>query len=91
MNYRRYQKSDYFFVIKVRQGRYRACVDLYPGTKGKHRYCRDAASRAKGEELLLCLQRELVTYPGPVAPTLEAWYKGILCKDVPTLKGCWCR
>lgn len=65
-----------FFVRKAREGRYRACVDLRPGTKGLYRYCRDAGTREEADELLLKLRRMLQEKAGPVLPVIEAWRDG---------------
>lgn len=82
--------GKFFFVKKARHGRYRACVDLYPGTKGVYRYCRDAETREKGNLLLRCLRRELVHKAGPVVSVIEAWWRRELCNGTPLegLKKC---
>lgn len=87
MNYRR-QPDKFFFVQKVRPGRYKACVDLRPGTKGAYRYCRDTATRERGEALLRCLRRELVQKAGPVVPVIELWRRGDLCNGTPLGECC---
>jgi len=76
---RRHELGRLFYICKVRAGRYRACADLQPGTKGLYRYCRDAVSRDAAHELLLCLRRELVERSGPVVPVLEMWRFGLIC------------
>lgn len=68
--------SDYFFVKKAREGRYRACVDPVPGTKGAFRRCRDAASREEAERLLVELKKLLQQHAGPVNDVIELWVKG---------------
>lgn len=76
MSYRRTRRDEIFFVLKARKGRYRACVDLAPGTNGKLRHCRDAATREEAEELLQKLRQALTENPGPVASIIEAWRDG---------------
>jgi hypothetical protein len=76
----RQQHGQIFFVLKARKGRYRACVDLAPGTNGKHRFSRDTATREEAEELLRKLQQALTENQGLVVPIIEAWRDG---KEVP--------
>lgn len=85
---RRHRPGDFFLVHKARKGRYRACVDLEPGTQGKSRYCRDANTREAAQKLLRCLRRELQQHAGPVLPIVEAWKRGELCNGTP-LEGCF--
>lgn len=79
-NRRAVLRDEIFFVLKARKGRYRACVDLAPGTNGKHRFSRDADTREKAEELLRKLQQALMENQGPTEPVIKAWCDG---KEVP--------
>jgi len=66
----RHGERSLFFVIKVRPGRYRACVDL-----NGRRYTRDAPTRDEANTLLYDLQQRLCVHPGPVKPMLETWIR----------------
>lgn len=66
------------FQIKRNGSGYLACVNV--DRFGYHPYCRATTTEAGAEKLLDCLRRSLARNPGPVARTLEQWYRGEICE-----------